>query len=109
MSEDWHYGTFVQYAYCVSVSFRLFWDTAAVDVLRYGLWLLIIGHWCRWVTARVSMVAHFEAFVQMGYSARVYGWLFCETFAGDFFPAFVVAPAVFDHICRESTWRLFSL
>ena len=27
----------------------------------------------------------------------------------EIFPAFVVAPAVFDHICRESTWRLFSL
>ncbi len=38
MSEDWHYRTFAQYAYCVSVSFSLFWDTGAVGVLRHGLW-----------------------------------------------------------------------
>lgn len=83
MSEDWHYGTFVQYAYCVSVSFRLFWDTAAVDVLRYGLWLLIIGHWCRWVTARVSMVGcfvkHLPEIFRLLFSLR----LFLTTFAGN--------------------------
>ena len=45
-SEDCCYSTFVQIVFCVMVSGWLLSDFRADCVLRYGLCLLVLRHWC---------------------------------------------------------------
>ena len=72
-SEDCCYSTFVQIVFCVMVSGWLLSDFRADCALRYGLWWVVIGHWCSMVTALGPLVGGYRTFVQSPFCVRVSG------------------------------------
>ena len=68
--------TRAQIAYCVMVSCGRLSDFRAVVVLRYGLWLVVIGLSRRLCSALWSLVVDYRTFVQMTYCVRVSSWWF---------------------------------